>query len=188
MQNKPNFQKPEMNLTSYEHGDYEHESPLRTPPKQTQSNPILQRTGNPPTADSRRTSSELPAPPNKNQSKPNPFLQKSPQIPTKVPRFSHFFQKFLTFFSVFRVFLPPIGAFVHARLPENRASQPKIPKSVKTRAIRGSKNPSLSFLCALAPLRDSKSVLPIPFWIYYFVLRASTETPERTAQKIGSSG
>jgi len=40
MQNKPNLPNAKINLTSYEHRDYEHESPLRTPPKQTQSNPI----------------------------------------------------------------------------------------------------------------------------------------------------
>ena len=60
MQNKPNSQNAKMYLTSYEHRDYEQEAPLRTPPKQTQSNPILQRTGNPPTANPRRTFSEPP--------------------------------------------------------------------------------------------------------------------------------
>jgi len=40
MQNKPNFRKHKMDLTHYEQKDYEHEPPLRTPKKQTQSNPI----------------------------------------------------------------------------------------------------------------------------------------------------
>jgi len=36
MQNKPNFGKQEMNLTTCGNKDYEHKPPLRTPPKQTQ--------------------------------------------------------------------------------------------------------------------------------------------------------
>jgi hypothetical protein len=36
MQNKPNSQKPKINLTSYGNTDYEHVPPLRTPKKQTQ--------------------------------------------------------------------------------------------------------------------------------------------------------
>jgi len=46
MQNKPNSQNAGLNLTSYEHMDYEQNPPLPVPPKQTQSNPIL----NPPPA------------------------------------------------------------------------------------------------------------------------------------------
>jgi len=40
MQNKPNFQNAEIDLTSYAHMDYDHNPPLRTAKKQTQSNPI----------------------------------------------------------------------------------------------------------------------------------------------------
>jgi predicted ATPase len=43
MQNKPNFRKAKMNLTFYSTKDYENKSPLRTPAKQTQSNPISKR-------------------------------------------------------------------------------------------------------------------------------------------------
>jgi len=41
MQNKPNFQKTKMDLTFYSAKDYENKPCLRTPGKQTQSNPIL---------------------------------------------------------------------------------------------------------------------------------------------------
>jgi len=40
-QNKPNFRKAKMKLTFYPTKDYENQPRLRTPPKQTQSNPIL---------------------------------------------------------------------------------------------------------------------------------------------------
>ena len=40
MQNKPNFRKTKMKLNFYSTKDYENETPLPTPPKQTQSNPI----------------------------------------------------------------------------------------------------------------------------------------------------
>ncbi len=43
MQNKPNFRKARMNLNFYLTKDYENKPRLRTPPKQTQSNPIPQR-------------------------------------------------------------------------------------------------------------------------------------------------
>jgi len=41
MRNKPNFQKTEMNLNHYIRRDYKNNSRLRTPEKQTQSNPSL---------------------------------------------------------------------------------------------------------------------------------------------------
>ena len=41
MQNKPNSRKAKMNLSSCSTKDYENEPRLRTPAKQTQSNPIL---------------------------------------------------------------------------------------------------------------------------------------------------
>ena len=40
MQNKPNFRKAKMNLNFYSTKDYENQGRLRTPAKQTQSNPI----------------------------------------------------------------------------------------------------------------------------------------------------
>jgi hypothetical protein len=40
MQNKPNFRKAKMKLNSYSTKDYENKPRLRTPGKQTQSNPI----------------------------------------------------------------------------------------------------------------------------------------------------
>jgi len=39
MQNKPNFRKAKMKLNFYSAKGYENEPPLRTPRKQTQSNP-----------------------------------------------------------------------------------------------------------------------------------------------------
>jgi len=92
-----------MNLTSYGHRDYEHESPLRTPEKQTQSNPTLQHPGNPHKADPRRTSSEPPAPPPKINQTCFRFF-KSPQNSPKTTRFSHFFARFSYIFSFFRRF------------------------------------------------------------------------------------
>jgi len=44
MRNKPNFRKAKMNLTFYSTKDYENKPPLRTPGKQTQSNPISKGT------------------------------------------------------------------------------------------------------------------------------------------------
>jgi len=41
MQNKPNFRKAKMNITSAITKDYEHEPRLRPPRKQTQSNPFF---------------------------------------------------------------------------------------------------------------------------------------------------
>jgi hypothetical protein len=40
MQNKPNFRKAKMKLNFYSTRDYENKPRLRTPGKQTQSNPI----------------------------------------------------------------------------------------------------------------------------------------------------
>jgi hypothetical protein len=40
MQNKPNFRKAKMKLSFYSTKDYENQGRLRTPGKQTQSNPI----------------------------------------------------------------------------------------------------------------------------------------------------
>ncbi|MHC4396006.1 MAG: hypothetical protein ACYS1A_10170 [Planctomycetota bacterium] len=40
MQNKPNFLNNQMNLNSDMTNNYEHKTPLRPPPKQTQTNPI----------------------------------------------------------------------------------------------------------------------------------------------------
>jgi hypothetical protein len=39
MQNKPNFLDNQMNITFYLTGYYKQKPPLRSPPKQTQSNP-----------------------------------------------------------------------------------------------------------------------------------------------------
>ena len=44
MQNKPNFQKAEMNLNLYSTMNYENKPRLLTPEKQTQSNPISKGT------------------------------------------------------------------------------------------------------------------------------------------------
>jgi len=100
MQNKPNFQKHKMDLSHYEQKDYEHEPPfafgqnkpnLAAPRKSAHggSTPHLQRTFSGP-----------PAPPHKNQSKPNVFLQNS----SKVPKNRVFSQIFLTFSHIFANF------------------------------------------------------------------------------------
>ena len=100
MQNKPNFQKPEMNLTSYEHRDYDHESPLRTPKKQTQScskakiRPRRIHAG--PPANLRRRRNKI------NQTCFRFF--KSPQKPHVSLGLSHYFSHFLIISRVFARF------------------------------------------------------------------------------------
>jgi len=107
MQNKPNFRNAKMDLTSYGHRDYEHESPLRTPKKQTQSNPVsnpLLFTDN---SSSFLALHQLRTPFFNKRARSRTHFFETPQNSTKVSRFSHFFLTFSQFFARFRAFSTP---------------------------------------------------------------------------------
>ena len=124
MQNKPNFRNAKMDLTSYEHRDYEHESPFAF----GQNKPNFEPTAPTDNSSSFLASHQLRTPFSNRcaQSRTNFFetLQKL----QKIACFPHIFSFFLTFsqvFARFQHFSPPISAFMHAFLPPKPHSKPK---------------------------------------------------------------